>query len=64
MYQSGRVGERETRQKSVSLPSKAGELASLILGVLYRWTVDALLIFVFIIEVREQAHPAPPLLER
>ena len=29
MYQSGRAGERETRQKSVSLPPKAGELASL-----------------------------------
>ena len=31
---------------------------------LYRRTVDALLIFVCIFEVREQAHPAPPLLER
>ena len=29
MYQSGRAGERETRQKSVSLPPKAGELTSL-----------------------------------
>ena len=29
---------------------------------LYRRTVDALLIFVCIFEVREQAHPAPPLL--
>ena len=31
---------------------------------LYRRTVDALLIFVCIFEVREQAHPAPLLLER
>ena len=29
-----KVGEREMRQKSVSLPPKAGELASLSLGVL------------------------------
>ena len=27
MYQSGRAGERETRQKGISLPPKAGELA-------------------------------------
>ena len=32
MYQSRRAGERETRQKSVSLPPKAGELASLLYG--------------------------------
>ena len=45
MYQSGRAGEQETRQKSVSLPPKVGELASLnkagvmvwLLGVAFKW---------------------------